>query len=213
MDETRATLINRVKNPDDTAAWREFVQLYQPLLQAYVRKRGPGGADADDIVQDVFTRLVPALARFDLDHSKGRFRTWLWQVTQSSLADWGRRKVARAKAERQWAEMERTEGRLPGTPAAAADPASEKEDAEWVQMYRKRILDAALERVKETSQPSSWACFEGRVLKSRPAAEIAEELGATVNSVYINASRILGRVREQCAQYLEEDDDEQFMPF
>ena len=212
MSETRATLIKRVKNPDDTAAWREFVQLYQPLLQAYVRKRGPTGADADAIVQDVFTRLVPALARFDLDHSKGRFRTWLWQVTQSSLADWGRRRTARAKAERQWAEVERTEGRLPGQ-QLAAPPRDDTEDAEWVQMYRKRILDAALERVRETSQPSSWACFEGRVMKNRPAAEIAEELGVTVNSVYINASRILARVREQCAQYVEECDDEQYMPF
>jgi RNA polymerase sigma-70 factor (ECF subfamily) len=212
MPETRATLIRRVKDSADTSAWREFVRLYQPLLQAYVRRRGLGGADADDVVQDVFTRLVPALARFDLDHSKGRFRTWLWQVTQSAIADWGRRRTARAKAERDWAELEVARGHIGGS-ETAADPVTEKEDADWLQMYRKRLLDAALERVKETSQPNSWSCFEGRILSNRPAAEIAAELGVTANAVYINASRVLARLREQCAEYAEEDDDEQFMPF
>ena len=211
MLETRVTLIQRVRNPADTAAWGEFVQLYQPLLQAYVRKRGPGGSDADDIVQDVFTRLVPALARFDLDHARGRFRTWLWQVTQSVLADWGRRRMVRSKAEHHWGELELSRRRL-FDQEAVADAVAEKEDTEWRQMYQQRILDAALERVRKTTQTSSWACFEGRVLTNRPAADIAADLGVTVNAVYINASRVMARVREQCAQYLEEDDDEQFMP-
>ena len=205
MPETRATLIRRVKDPADTTAWREFVQLYQPLLHAYVRKRGPGGADADDVVQDVFTRLVSALARFDLDHSKGRFRTWLWQVTQSSLADWGRRRTARSKAERRWAELE--------VRRVVTDLVTEDEDAEWLEMYRKRILGAALERVKKASQPTPWRCFEDRVLANRPAAEIAAELGVTANAVYINASRVLSRVRDQCAQYFEDDDHDHPMPF
>ncbi len=48
MDQTRSTLLVRIRDPADTKAWGEFVALYQPLLTAYVRKRGLVEEDARD---------------------------------------------------------------------------------------------------------------------------------------------------------------------
>jgi RNA polymerase sigma factor (sigma-70 family) len=190
MLETRLSLVERVRDPSDAAAWAEFVSIYQPLLTAYVRKRGVNEADAADIVQDVFTRLVPAMSRFRLDHRRGRFRTWLWQVAHATMIDWTRRRAVRTRAEQQWADDH--ESKAPPSP-----------DDGWNELYRERILQVALKRVRDSAQPTAWACFEGRILADRPAAEIAGELGVSPNVVYVNASRLLARAREECAQFAE----------
>lgn len=188
MQETRVSLIHRVRDRADAAAWGEFVSIYQPLLTAYLRKRGVREHDAADVVQDVLARLVPALAEFEFDARRGRFRTWLWRVTHNALVDWARRRATRDRAERDWADQQE---------AAAADHAVSED---WDQMYRRRILEVALERVRAQSLPETWSCFEGRILEGRPAAEIAADLQVSVNAVYVNASRVLARVREECAE-------------
>jgi RNA polymerase sigma factor (sigma-70 family) len=200
MADTRVSLIERVRNQDDSVAWGEFFDIYRPLLVAYVRKRGVSEHDAADVVQEVFSRLVPALGHFEFDAQRGRFRTWLWRVTHNALADWGRRRAVRARAEQEWAEQERTEQGSVDQHQPADDGQS---DSAWDELYRRRILEVVTERVRATTQPVTWACFEGRILAGRPAAEIAAETGISVNAVYVNASRVLSRVREECASFQE----------
>jgi RNA polymerase sigma factor (sigma-70 family) len=190
MAETRVTLIQRVRDNADEVAWGEFVEIYQPLLMAYVRKRGVMEHDAADIVQDVFARLVPALPQFEFDAARGRFRTWLWRVTHNALADWARHRATRNKAEQGWIDQHET----------AKDSGS---TVEWDQLYRRRILEVAIERVRATTQPAAWACFEGKILAGRPAAAVAAETGILANAVYVNASRVMARVREELATFEE----------
>src|SRR5438552_3205642 len=87
MLPTRTSLLYRVRNQADEESWREFVALYEPLLLSYVRKRGLSQVDARDVVQDIFIQLLRILPTFTLDHSRGRFRTWLWQVVMNGIAD------------------------------------------------------------------------------------------------------------------------------
>jgi RNA polymerase sigma factor (sigma-70 family) len=193
MDRTRSTLLIRVRNPVDTRAWGEFVALYEPLLTAYIRKRGLDAEDARDVVQDAFARLVKALPKFELDRQQGRFRTWLWQICQSALADWARRRRRQARAEDAWLDRM-------GEPPMASEANS---DAEWTGLHRRRILTFALETVRDRSQPKTWACFERHLLRRRPSTEVAAELGLTVTAVNVNCSRILARVRKLCIEHLE----------
>jgi RNA polymerase sigma-70 factor (ECF subfamily) len=184
----------RVRDPADGRAWGEFVRLYEPLLTAYVRSRGPGEEDTREIVQDVFVRLVKTLPEFRLDREKGRFRTWLWQICQSALVDWARRRRRRTKAEDGWLNR-----------LCEARPSSESDsDVEWITMHRRRIFAYALETVRKRSRPKTWACFDLHLLQRRPSVEVARELDLTVNNVDVNSSRILERVRKFCAEYLED---------
>jgi hypothetical protein len=51
------------------------------------------------------------------------------------------------------------------------------------------------------------------VLQRRPGAEVAGDLGLTVNSVNVHCSRILGRVRKLCNEHLEGlADGDEFLP-
>ncbi len=194
MDQTRSTLLIRIRDPAETKAWGEFVALYEPLLTAYVRRRGLGEEDVRDVVQDVFARLVKSLPEFSLARHRGRFRTWLWQVCQSALCDWARRRRRQSRAEDVWLK------RLSDTPPSGASDS----DAEWERLHRRRILSFALERVRARSQPASWACFEGHLLQRKPSAQVARELGCSANAVNINCSRILDRIRRFCAEHLED---------
>ena len=193
MDHTRSTLLMGVRNPADARAWGEFVALYEPLLTAYIRHRGLGAEDACDVVQEVFARLVKALPQFALDRKRGRFRTWLWQICQSALADWARRRRRQARAEDAWLD------RLSEPPTASEADS----DVEWAGLHRRRILSFALETVRARSQPKSWACFERHLLQRRPSAEVAGELGLSVAAVNVNCSRILDRVRKLGFEHLE----------
>jgi RNA polymerase sigma-70 factor (ECF subfamily) len=192
MDRTRSTLLIRVRDLADARAWCEFVALYEPLPTASIRTRGLGAEDTRDVVQEVFARLVKALPEFELDRQRGRFRTWLWQICQSALGDWARQR-RRARAEDGWLDRM-------SEPRTASEAES---DGEWERLHRRRILTCALEAVRGRSQPKTWACFERYLLRRRPSAEVARELGLTVNAVNANGSRILARVRKLCVDHLE----------
>ena len=81
---------------------------------------------------------------------------------------------------------------------------------EWVKIHRTRILAHALETVRARTSPRVWKCFEKRLLRDQPGAEIAEELDLEPNVVYVNAHRVLQRVRAVCDEFDEDltnDDD------
>ena len=73
--------------------------------------------------------------------------------------------------------------------APAEDPLEERE-------YRQFVLGQALRIMSADFEPATWqACWE-TVVAGRPPAEVAAELGITVNAVYLAKSRVLGRLRQ-----------------
>jgi RNA polymerase sigma-70 factor (ECF subfamily) len=180
-----ARLLQRVRDRTDAGAWAEFVEAYQPMIRAFVRRHGAATDDVPDIVQDVFVRLIPTLARFRFDPSRGRFRTWLWRVVGNIVVNWNRKRNSRARTEAAWRERRSAHDR-------------DNDSAEPEQPYLRPLLDQVLVEVHGTTLPTTWACFEGRVLRDRPAVELAVELGVSQNSVYVNASRVLAQVRKRC---------------
>src|SRR5262245_33077190 len=86
---TRATLLDRVRDADDVAAWLEFDAAYREMLLRFCRSRGLQHADAEDVIQLVFVRLTGGLIRFRYDPARGRFRDYLFRCVRSALSDWG----------------------------------------------------------------------------------------------------------------------------
>lgn len=185
-EETSSSLLRRVREAGDHTGWRDFVSQYEPLLLAYIRRRGLQEHDARDVVQEVFLRLHRALAHFELDRNRGRFRTWLWQVASCALADWCRTQQRRERVEQERRQTPRVE-----------EPSRESDEDSLVST-RRRVLAQAVCQVQAKSLPKTWACFEQRVLRGRPSAAVAAELGLTPAAVNVNVSRTLARVRKEC---------------
>jgi RNA polymerase sigma-70 factor (ECF subfamily) len=188
--DTRLSLLVRVRDLADGESWREFHSIYQPLIFRYLRSLNLTEDDANDLTQEVFCRLLKVLPGFDLDQRRGRFRTFLWKLTYSTLVDRARRRKARNRAEDEWvrrfSESDETEGR--------------RLEEEWVRLHRRRILEVVLPRSQAAVSPMAWACFEQRLLRGRPVAAVAAELGTTDGVVYVYASRVLKEVRRRCAE-------------
>ena len=182
MSTTSTSLLKRLRQPDDQQAWKRFTELYTPLLFYWARHLGLQAQDAADLVQDVFTVLVRKLPEFDYDQHKS-FRSWLKTVLLNKWRDNCRR---------------RNEAPLDGDDSAFAELAApDHADALGEADYQQNLLRRALEVMQADFQPATWnACWE-YVVKGRPAAEVAAELGINVGAVYVAKSRVLSRLRQE----------------
>ena len=82
---TRQSLLIRIRDTRDELAWREFVEMYAPLIHAYGRRRGLQDADAADIAQQVLQSVALAIPGFQYNPTQGSFRGWLFTVTRNHL--------------------------------------------------------------------------------------------------------------------------------
>jgi RNA polymerase sigma-70 factor, ECF subfamily len=184
INPTPVSLLAQLRQPDSfqvSAAWRRFVQLYTPLLLRWARRVGARAEDAADLVQDVFTVLAQKMPTFEYDAGK-RFRGWLWTVL---LNKWRDRVIQR-------------EGQ-PNLTAAEMETLAVKDNVEEAteQEYQAYLIAQALKIMKAELPPKVYqACLE-YMINGRPAAEVARELGMSVNQVYAIKSRILRRLRAE----------------
>jgi RNA polymerase sigma-70 factor (ECF subfamily) len=180
--DTPASLLERLRQPEETAAWERFVDLYTPLLFSWARRLGLQAPDAADLVQDVFAVLVEKLPDFRYDRQKS-FQAWLRTVLLNKWRNRHRRQVEAS-----------LEAVAPGLSDLVVPP---EQDAFTEAEYRRHLVHRALEVMRAEFQPCTWrACWEF-VVQERPAAEVAAELGITVNAVYLAKSRVLRRLREE----------------
>ena len=62
---------------EDEALWVELVELYQPAMRGFLLRHGVAEDEVDDIVQDVFAKLVGILREGKFDRCRGLFRSYL----------------------------------------------------------------------------------------------------------------------------------------
>jgi RNA polymerase sigma factor (sigma-70 family) len=190
-DDTRYSIILGVSQ-QDPERWREFDAIYRPILTAYLRKRGLKESEANDLVQDIFVKLLGKIHTYD--RGKCSFRNWLFTVAQNALIDDARKRTSSQKAVAEWAQSA-----IRYTPSDSVSM-----HGEFIDIHREQILDHALQRVRSRTSTKVWACFEQRLLKERPATVIAAELDVEPHAVYVYASRVLKQVRAVCKK-IDED--------
>jgi RNA polymerase sigma-70 factor (ECF subfamily) len=180
MYTTQISLLERLRQPGEQAAWARFVELYTPLLYHWARRAGLQDSDAADLVQDVFTTLVRKLHEFVYDPNKS-FRQWLRTVTLNK-----------------WRDRLKRAHKLQQLPEAALSELAEPDDADpfWETEFRQHLIRRALEILQAEFQPATWKAFWEFVVCGRPARQVAAELGISENAVYIAKCRVLRRLRE-----------------
>jgi RNA polymerase sigma-70 factor (ECF subfamily) len=195
---TRVTLLARIRDGQDGDAWREFVQIYGPVVYRFARNRGLQDADAADLMQDVLRSVARNAARMEYDPSRGTFRGWLYTVTRNKIYNFlnGQRHRPRGSGDADAHE------RLDATPARDSDGP----DADWEREYQRQLTDRAMDRVKHEFQRNTWDAFWQTAVDGKAAAEVGIGLKMTPGAVYVAKSRVLARLREEVRKMMEDED-------
>lgn len=192
---TRASLLSRVRDPADHAAWVEFEGRYRELILRYGRRCGLSATDAEDVVQMVMVRLLRVLPRFRYDPARGRFHDYLYRVTRSAILDFQTCPESRTAPvlDEELAERVAAQGE------SAADAAFEQE---WMDNH----LRLALAAVREASDPRSVAVFE-RLLAGATVEQTAREFGLSLDAVHKIKQRIRDRVQARIAEQMRDEEE------
>jgi RNA polymerase sigma factor (sigma-70 family) len=183
---TRASLLVRLRDPEDDAAWVEFIDLYAPLVYGYARKQGLQEADAADLSQEVLGAIAGSVNRLDYDPARGAFRNWLFTIVRRKLLNW------RRQSRRNLAKV--TDASVLQILEKCSEP--EATEAEWDAEWEQRLFAWACEEVQRTVNRTTWQAFWRTAVDGQPGKAVAADLGTTVAAVYLARRRVLTRLRE-----------------
>lgn len=182
IPDTPQTLLRRIAeyaDGDDDAEWTKFAELYEPVIRMYILQFGSvSDIDADDVVQDIFVRLVDVLRNGGYKREKGRFRHYLASMVRRQLIDRYRRETVR--------ETVLARNPEPQPPAIDDIPSSHPDPAAIVDMRLKLARRrAAVEHVLSRTmlEKQTVAAYREYALEDQPATEVAARHGMTVNNL------------------------------
>ena len=184
------TMAKRPATADEESAWAQFVELYEPVIRAFAAIESVPASDIDDVVQDVFARLLGIMRRDGYDRSSGRFRTYLRTIMRRVLIDRFRRQTAdRARLHEPLnedetqaaADQQQTLVSMPPDAAAAFDE-------KWNRAQFKALLEHVFTRTAISDQ--SRAIYRAHVLEGEDSASVAHRFGVTPEVVRQVKSRI-----------------------
>jgi RNA polymerase sigma-70 factor (ECF subfamily) len=183
---TRASLLLRLRDARDHAAWVEFVSLYEPVIYRLLRRHGLQDADAQELMQELFLAVSRSIDRWDASKERGSFRGWLRRVTWNLVINWlkhrDRRLIAMSSSD--------LEAMLAATPVDSG-----QETAEFDLELRRSLFRRAAQQVRAEVAPSTWQAFwETSVVGTSPA-DAARKLGMQVGAVRVAKCRVLVRLR------------------
>jgi RNA polymerase sigma-70 factor (ECF subfamily) len=196
MSETSFSLLERLREGPNETAWQHMVDLYSPLIRNWLRRYSLQDQDADDLVQDVLAVVVRKLPEFKKKAQIGAFRRWLRSITVNCLREFWR--------------SQRFQPKVAGTGNEGfADVLDQLEDPEsalskvWDREHDEHVTRRLLEMIRPRFEAKTWQAFQRVALEGASVDQVAEELGLSVNAVFIAKSRVIHMLRQEGQDLLE----------
>jgi len=164
----------------------EVVRREQSRLRNFIRRRVSDPGDAEDILQDVFYRLVEAnRLLMPIDHVTG----WLFRVARNRIADLFRKKkpdrFTDAAVVNEDDELVPLEELLPSS------------DAGPEALYARSVLLDEIEMAIDELPEEQRDVFVGHELEGRSFKEMAAEAGVSVNTLLSRKRYAVQHLRER----------------
>ena len=184
VNSTTSQLLEGLFDNANDDAWRECDARYRPIIIAFARQLGLGDADAADIAQETLAKFLQEYQAGKYDRSRGRLGSWIIGIAKYRIADLRRRNARRREAR--------------GESAMLNLPGAEQLEELWNAEVKRVVLNRSMEelRTKTRMTPQTIRAFEMVTLEQKSAAAVAEELGMTVNDVYVAKNRAIEQLRK-----------------
>ena len=171
----------------------EVVKREGSRLRNFIRRRVPDPLDAEDILQDVFYKLVEAnRLLMPIEHVTG----WLFRVARNRITDLFRKKKPQSFAE---ATTEDESGERLQLEDLLRSPEAGPE-AVYVRNMLLEELELALEELPDEQRD----VFVGHELDGRSFKEMAEETGVSVNTLLSRKRYAVLHLRERLRSIYDE---------
>jgi RNA polymerase sigma factor (sigma-70 family) len=189
---THISLLQRLSEGQDAAAWQEFHERYGALITGFARRRQLQPADCEDVAQEVLLSLTRTMPGFRYDPAKGKFRSYLKTITLHA--------VFKCKLQRHGeVDVQHIEE---ATRAACVD---EEIEAAWEAEWRQYHLRQAMRTIAVEFNPPDRQAFQGYAVEGRDVRETAASLQLSVDQVYQAKSRIMRRLSELIDRQVQEE--------
>jgi RNA polymerase sigma-70 factor (ECF subfamily) len=201
---TRWSLVAAAGQPDAPQSREALATLcstYWYPLYAYVRRRGSGPEEAQDLTQEFFARLLEKEYLRTADREKGKFRSFLLTAFKHFLTKERDRVHAQKRGGGRGPlplDFPSCEHRYAREPADEATP-----ERIYERRWALTLLDRVLARLRQEFEGAGKGPVFDRLKGaltgekgSEPYAHIADEVGLTEGAVKVAVHRLRGRYRE-----------------
>ena len=192
--ETRPSLLIRVRDPADQAAWHEFVEIYRPIILRLAQQKGMQEADAEDVAQEVLAAVAKAVEQREHDPKRAKFRTWLNRVANNAILN----ALTRGRPDRGSGD------------SALLAVLHQREshtgpDSDLLRLeYRREVFRWAARHVRKEFHQDTWDAFWRTAVEGRAVEVVAEELAKNPGAIYAARSRVIRRIQEKVTEYEQE---------
>ena len=176
------------------AAWVRFFGLYTPAIRRFV-EWNDHVHDPDDVVQEVYLKLVEIIRSGKYDPDKSRFRTFLALLIRRQLITLYRQDQARHIDDRCSIDDLTDELSVPSDQ-------QDQIDLSWAKAKHEAAVEHVLTKVAMKAQ--SRDIYRAYVVENRPIDEIAATFGVSADIIYKVKNRVNKMIEAVEEEYTEE---------
>jgi RNA polymerase sigma factor (sigma-70 family) len=189
------------------AALEELYRLYCYPIYAFIRRRGYGRQDAQDLTQDFFVHLLEKGSLGRADPQRGRFRNFLLGALENFLADAAERAGAGKRGGGcQWVFLDRDAAEDRYQLAAPEGMTAEKLfDARWAAALVEATFAQLRSELESEGKRHLFEALQGFLLGREEASyqEVANALSLSLGALKTAIHRLRGRYRALLRQEVE----------
>jgi len=189
---TRATLIQRLKNWEDQASWRDFFDTYWSLIYGVAIKAGCNKSEAQDVVQETMISVSRNIAAFKYDPERGSFKGWLLNVTRWRITDQLRHRPPVSELHDGTDQI-----MLEAQIFRDSDRPSCDMEQMWDEEWEKNLLEAAITKARRSLDPRQYQIFDFYVNKSWDPEKVAKMFNMQVGQVYQIRHRVTEAIKAE----------------
>lgn len=194
-NNTRLTLIQKLKEECNENSWEEFIKLYQGYIFVILKKMSFNDEDCHDIMQATFLKVWKNVQKFDHGGANGQFRKWLTLIAKNTALN-HIRKNKRGVDLSSKAVIEEQELYISGITSPEVEKIA---DDEWA-VY---ISNVAWSNIKNDINDKLKSVFE-LIASGRKRSEISEILDIPLNTVSVYKRRVIEILQKEIVR-LEKD--------
>jgi RNA polymerase sigma factor (sigma-70 family) len=179
---THWSVVTRARGTDEAAsraAMEQLCRTYWQPLYGFVRRKGHAHADACDLTQGFFERLIARSYLTGVDAARGRFRSWLLTaISHFLLNEYDRSQRLRRGGGVSLISLEELEEA--GVALQPGEPHTPETlyERQWVEALLKRVLERLKQECLDHGHPRHFEALKPHLIGSRGETPLAETAAA-----------------------------------